>query len=515
MYRLNVPYTEKEEAKAYGARWNGQGKFWYCEELNDGLRNWYREEAAADDQRATESAEETDMSENSINEDHPSENATEHDTSTTEDATSATENDPYSEYKTVTQVSEEISRQFRRTPQLRSILVRGEVTGFQGVNNGNYYFQIKDENALLSCVIWKFDAARILKFKFESKKEVAIIGNVEFYDKIGSSRLRVTQIADIGAGQAFLKYSQLKKQLEEEGLFDPDHKKPIPKFPTRVGIVTSKGGQAIQDIQKVAKKRNPFVQLILYHVNVQGQNAVRTIVAGIKALDVLGLDTIIVGRGGGSDEELAAFNDENVVRAVYDANTPIVSAVGHEGNTSLIDYVSDHRAATPSEAAEDSIPDVMATLHRVKQLKKGITDNMRSNFQKRKSRLDTQKAKLEGNDPARVLKEKKDKLQVLSDGIRDKIVVIYDTKKNRFQVLSDGLRNKIGMIYETKKNKYRVLVAQLNGLSPTAKLIHGFGYITSGDDPVMSINDVGVGDEVSIRIHDGQIKTTVIDIIGA
>ena len=471
MYKLKVPYLQKDNAKANGARWNPEGKFWYCGELNDELRKWYSgEEIAGDDQTESENATITNPSENS-----------------------ASEDDPYSEYKTVSKVNEEICKQFDRTNEFKSILVRGEVTNYRGINNGNYYFDIKDEKALLSCMIWGTNADRILKFKLESGKEVALIGNFKFFDKKGTSKLHVSQIADIGAGQASLQYLQLKKKLEKEGLFDPDHKKPIPKFPTRVGIVTSKGGQAIQDIQKVAKKRDPFVQLILYHVNVQGQNAVRTIIEGIKALDALGLDTIIVGRGGGSDEELIAYNDETVARTVYDAKTPIVSAVGHEGNWALIDRVSDHRVATPSEAAEDSIPDVMTTLHRVEQLKKGITDNMRSNFQKRKSRLDTQKAKLEGNDPARVLKEKKDKLQVLSDGLRNKIVMIYDTTKNR----------------------YRVLVTQLNGLSPTAKLIHGFGYITSDNNPVMSIKDVSVGDEVSIRIHDGQIKTTVNDITGA
>ena len=485
MYRLDVPFIEKDDAKGKGARWNPQGRFWYCEELTDELRRWYREDENSSEQPQVPNVTETHN--NGVTEIHN--NIV---TQVSVADNDADNNDPYSDYKTVSKVNKEISDQFNHTDKFRSILVRGEVTNFNGVNKGNYYFDIKDEEALLPCILWGTNAESVLTFELEKGKEVAIIGTLKFRDQKGTCSLHVSNIADIGAGKALLQYNQLMEKLRAEGLFDQDHKKDIPKFPTRVGIVTSKGGQAIQDIQKVARKRNPYVQLILYHVNVQGQNAVRTIIEGIKALDALNLDTIIVGRGGGSDEELIAYNDENVARAVYEANTPIVSAVGHEGNRALIDYVSDHRAATPSEAAEDSIPDIMTTVHRVEQLKKGITDNMRSNLQKRKSRLDTQKARLAGNDPARVLKEKKDKLQVLSDGLKTKIVMIYDTKKNR----------------------YRVLVTRLNGLSPTAKLIHGFGYITSGDDPVMSINDVSIGEEVSIRIHDGQIKTTVNDIIG-
>ena len=467
MYKLNVPFTEKEEAKSYGARWNGQGKFWFCNELNDNLRRWYKEENTEANRPVA---------------------AAESGTPGTDPAPVA--DGPFSAYKTVSEVNEEISNQFDRTSLFQSILVKGEVTNFRGANNGNYYFDIKDDQALLSCAIWKSNAERILRFELESGKAVAIKGNLKFYDKRGTSTLHVSEIADIGDGQASLQYLQLKKKLEEEGLFSPEHKKPIPKFPTRVGIVTSKSGQAIQDIQKIAQKRDPFVQLILFHVNVQGQNAVPTIINGIKTLDQIGLDTIIVGRGGGTDEELKAYNDENLARTVFAARTPIISAVGHQGNWALIDLVSDCRVATPSEAAEEAIPDVMTTLHRVAQLKKGIRDNMRNNLLERIMRLQTQKARLEGKDPARVLKEKKDRLQVISDGMRKNIQIIYDTTKNRYQVI----------------------VTRLNGLSPTAKLVHGFGYITRGDEPIMSVKDVKAGDELSVRIHDGRIKTTVNEV---
>ena len=470
-YRLNVPFREKDEAKAHGARWNWEDKYWYCTVLTDELRRWYDgpEDAKAEDvpDHATEAA--AIKTASSIN--------------TASDASS----DHYAEYRTVSEINYLITDQFEMNPAFRNILVKGEVTNYKGPNNGNYYFHIKDEKSLLSCVLWRSTAASALKFNLESGKQVAIAGSLTYSEKSGKTSLIVRQIADMGAGEANLKYLELKARLEAEGLFAPEHKKPIPKFPEKVGIVTSKNGQARNDIEKVAKKRNPYIQLILYHVNVQGVNAVSTILQGIKALDAMGLDTIIVGRGGGSDEELIAYNDEALARAVYEAKTPIISAVGHEGNWSLIDYVSDKRAATPSEAAEEAVPDIMTTVHRLEQLRKGIADNMQSRFNERKMLLQTQKAKLEGHDPVRILKDRQTRLSVLSDGIRQKMLVIFEAKKNRC----------------------KVLITELHGLSPTAKLVRGFGYITSDDRPVVSVADVKKGDPVTIRIHDGQINTTV------
>ncbi|MBP5152487.1 MAG: exodeoxyribonuclease VII large subunit, partial [Lachnospiraceae bacterium] len=248
-----------------------------------------------------------------------------------------------------------------------------------------------------------------------------------------------------------------------------------------------KDGQAIKDIEKVVRARNPYVERILYHVNVQGENAVRTIIKGIKALDVLGLDTIILGRGGGSDEELSAYNDEELVRTVFNARTPMISAVGHEGNWSLTDYVADLRVPTPTQAANEAFPDVMSVLERIEMLRRGIATNMRFGLQKRFERLNTQKAKLDAHDPVKKLKERKDRLAALSDGLSNRMKLVFNGKKNRFEVLA----------------------VRLHGLSPTAKLVKGFGYITTGDKPVTTVKDVAPGDELTVRIHDGLIMTEV------
>ena len=470
-YRLNVPFREKDEAKALGAKWNWEGKYWYCNALTDGLKRWYDGPEDGDSDSAVS--------------EQPQGSATT--TKILDTGKESSPDDPYAKYKTVSEINYLITDQFEMNPAFRNILVKGEVTNYKGPNAGNYYFHIKDEKSLLSCILWRSTASSALKFQLEAGKQVAIAGSLNYSEKSGKTNLIVRQIADMGAGEANLKYLELKAKLEAEGLFDPEHKKPIPKFPEKVGIVTSMNGQARNDIEKVAKKRNPYIQLILYHVNVQGVNAVSTILKGIKVLDEMGLDTIIVGRGGGSDEELIAYNDEAVARAVYEAKTPIISAVGHEGNWSLIDYVSDKRAATPSEAAEEAVPDIMSTIHRLEQLRRGINDNMRSRLNERKLLLQTQKAKLEGHDPVRILKERKEKLAVLSDGLKQRIQVILEAKKSRC----------------------KVLITELHGLSPTAKLVRGFGYIATEDKPVVSVDDVKTGDPVTIRIHDGQINTTV------
>ncbi|MBR1670446.1 MAG: exodeoxyribonuclease VII large subunit [Butyrivibrio sp.] len=491
---LNVPYAEKDRAKAAGARWNPNIKKWYCTELNDALRRWYEDGddgsggagARAGAKRTAKKNSELSISDGFWDDGLPFGGGESIPASSSEDLA---EDPRYRAYKTVTEVNALISDTVQSLPEFKNICVKGEITNFSGRNNGNYYFHIKDENALLPCVLWASVADYALHFEFESGKKVAIAGRLRIFEKQGKYNLEVREIEEMGAGEARLKYLQLKRKLEEEGLFDIAHKKPIPKFPKRVGIVTSKNGQARKDIEKVSRKRNPFVELILYHVNVQGQNAVRTIVEGIRALDTMGLDTIIVGRGGGSDEELIAYNDEAIARAVFAAATPIVSAVGHEGNWSLIDYVSDKRVATPTEAAEETIPDIMTTIQRIDQLKKSIDDNMKNNLRQKELLLQTKKARLDSFDPVRLLKERRERLSVLLERMRPQMDLVFDDRMNRF----------------------KILVTRLHGLSPTAKLVSGFGYITKDERPVVSVQDVNAGDRVDIRIHDGLLRTRVED----
>lgn len=460
VFKLNVPYREKDEAKKLGAKWNFKEKYWYCEgeEILPGLSRWYHEATVRTEVKKPD----TDLQDTEIY-------------------------DQFAPYKTVSQVNDMILQKYYMTKEFSMIMVKGEVTNYNGNKGGHYYFAIKDEDALLPCVLWAGNAAQILKFPLEKGQQVAIVGDLDYYKGAGKTHLVVRRIVNMGDGAANLALLALKAKLQAEGLFDLDHKKPIPKHPKSVGIITSKDGQAIKDICKVAGKRNPYVQLVLFHVKVQGKDAVNTIVEGIKVMDRQGLDALIVGRGGGSDEELKAYNEEAIARAVYEARTPIVSAVGHEGHWTLIDYTADKRVATPSEAAEETIPDIMTELRHVMQLYDDMTLHMFHKLEQRKSLLNVRKATLEQYNPERILKD----------------------QKNRLELLQRQMMQNMMQIFEEKKYRYGLLLAQLNGLSPTAKLVKGFGYISKEGKAVTSVDDVKTGETLQIRIHDGEIEAKV------
>ncbi len=477
-FKLNVPFKDKDEAKKFGAKWYSEDKYWYYsgDELPEGLRRWYPLYKPVDGKEGVYLDTETGEIIGDSSEITPVNNETVNDL-----------DDPYAKYRTVSEINRMISDIVNATNEFRAILVKGEVTNFDGKKGRHYYFAIKDDSALLPCVMWDSTAAYALKFKLEKGQQVAIAGSLEYYDAQGKAQLIVSTIENIGDGEANLAFIKLKAKLEAEGLFAPERKKSIPKHPEQVGIITSKNGQAIKDICKIAEKRNPYVQLILYHVNVQGVNAVSTIVNGIKTLDGMGLDTIIVGRGGGSDEELNSYNHERIARAVAEAKTPIVSAVGHQGHWTLIDFVADKRVATPSEAAEETIPDVMTDISRIELLKNTIRDRMKAIIENRRLLIKSTLSDIEKNSPQNRLNENKDRLKHFSE------------------LMDMNIRS----AFQKYNNRFEVLLAELNGLSPTAKLVGGFGYVTKENKPVKNVADVKPGDDINIRMHDGDIAATV------
>ena len=477
-FKLNVPFKDKDEAKKFGAKWYSEDKYWYYsgDELPEGLRRWYPLYKPVDGKEGVYLDTETGEIIGDSSEITPVNNETVNDL-----------DDPYAKYRTVSEINRMISDIVNATNEFRAILVKGEVTNFDGKKGRHYYFAIKDDSALLPCVMWDSTADYALKFKLEKGQQVAIAGSLEYYDAQGKAQLIVSTIENIGDGEANLAFIKLKAKLEAEGLFAPERKKSIPKHPEQVGIITSKNGQAIKDICKIAEKRNPYVQLILYHVNVQGVNAVSTIVNGIKTLDGMGLDTIIVGRGGGSDEELNSYNHERIARAVAEAKTPIVSAVGHQGHWTLIDFVADKRVATPSEAAEETIPDVMTDISRIELLKNTIRDRMKAIIENRRLLIKSTLSDIEKNSPQNRLNENKDRLKHFSE------------------LMDMNIRS----AFQKYNNRFEVLLAELNGLSPTAKLVGGFGYVTKENKPVKNVADVKPGDDINIRMHDGDIAATV------
>lgn len=392
---------------------------------------------------------------------------------------------------TVGQVNKYIKNILTQDYMLRSISIQGEVSNCKYHSLGHVYFSLKDETGSIPAVMFKGDVDSNLKFKLENGQSVVIAGSISVYERDGRYQLYAKSIKLQGVGSLYEQFERLKYQLNEEGLFDPDNRKPIPKYPKTVGIVTAKTGAAIQDIMNVARRRNPYVQLILYPAKVQGEGAADTIVRGIEVLDAMNLDTIIIGRGGGSIEELWAFNEEKVVRAIYAAKTPIISGVGHEVDITLSDYAADLRAPTPSAACELAIPDMSNTLIQLRSVERAISNCMDNKLALAKSKLSQLELRLNSLSPTLRLEQQK---QYLSD--------CYDA-------ISRAMRQK----YDNARNQYNLLLAKLNGASPTAKLVGGFGYVEAKGHPIEDVHTVSAGDELEITVKSGLIHATVSDVI--
>jgi exodeoxyribonuclease VII large subunit len=386
----------------------------------------------------------------------------------------------------VGQVNKYIKNIISQDYLLRDLTIKGEVSNCKYHSSGNIFFSLKDETGNLQAVMFSSDAAG-LDFRMQDGQSVIVKGRIDIFERDGKYQLYAKNIKQDGVGSLAEQFEILKMKLNEEGLFDFEHKKEIPKFPKTVGIVTASTGAAIQDIKNVARRRNPYVQLILYPAKVQGEGAADTIVRGIKTLDAMKVDTIIVGRGGGSIEDLWAFNEEIVVRAIFDARTPIISGTGHEVDTTLADYAADLRAPTPSAAAELAIPDVMITVNQFHTKEKALHSNMQNRLRLTKSRLDTLETRLYGLSPERRFKE----------------------QQRRFNECFERMNRNIDRRLEQAKHRYSVIVARLDALSPTAKLVGGFGYVESGGKPLTSAKATKSGDHISITLSDGVVKATV------
>ena len=386
----------------------------------------------------------------------------------------------------VTQINTYIKRMFQSDYALRRISIKGQVSNCKYHSSGHIYFSLKDEGSQISCVMFANARYDGLKFELEDGQEVVVDGNISVYERGGSYQLYAQEIRLNGIGELYVAYEMLKQKLYEEGLFDHEKKKPIPKNPKKIGVVTARTGAAIHDIISTAKRRNPYVQLILYPAKVQGDGASDTIVAGIKALDQYGVDIIIVGRGGGSIEDLWAFNEEKVARAIYEAQTPIISGTGHEVDTTIADYAADLRAATPTAACELAVPDIREVMEGIINREYTLRTLLKQVVRRYQMKLQQYQITIANFDPRFQLQEQKMHLAELEEQIH----AVMKNKMTDYQ------------------HKLELYTKELHGLSPTAKLINGFGYIEgSNGEPVTSVKKVMEGDRISLTISDGTIIT--------
>lgn len=393
----------------------------------------------------------------------------------------------------VSAINQYIKNMFSREYALSVVFVKGEISNCKYHSSGHIYFTLKDRSSAIACVMFAGDR-RGLDFRLSDGQEVVIGGTISVYERDGKYQLYAKKITLAGDGVLYEKYEQLKKKLEQKGYFEESHKKSLPRFVKRVGIVTAETGAAIQDMINISSRRNPYVQLILYPAKVQGEGASDTIVRGIQCLDKLGVDVIIVGRGGGSIEDLWAFNEENTAQAIYECRTPVVSAVGHETDTTIADYVADLRAPTPSAAAELVVYEVRSVLEELYLYKERMLRNIFDRSDAAKQALLYREKQLKIYNPGNQVIQKR---QYVAD-MEDKLF------KQMEKILGDS------------KYKLNVLAGRLDGMSPLKRLESGFAYVSGQDGKMIDrVERVAPGDRVDITLADGTVKTEVLEVVSS
>ena len=390
----------------------------------------------------------------------------------------------------VGQVNRYVKNMFTQDFFLQKVYVKGEVSNCKYHTSGNIYFSLKDETGTLTCVMFA-GQRRGLSFRMKDGDKVVVGGSVDVYERDGRYQLYAKEITLEGAGALYIRFLALKQELEDMGMFAQEYKQPIPRFIRRLGVVTAPTGAAIQDIRNISYRRNPYLQIILYPSLVQGDGAAASIVKGIRMLDEADVDVIIVGRGGGSIEDLWAFNEESVARAVFECRTPVISAVGHETDFTITDFVADLRAPTPSAAAELAVDDYRSVVEAAASYGERLHRAMYGKLDLQRSRLEHYHTKFMYLSPENRIREQRQRLLDLEEGI------------------CEAMERQI----REKRQTLAVYLERFSGLSPLRKLNRGYSYVADKNKKaVTSVEQAKVGDRLFISVTDGCMETEVRSI---
>ncbi len=391
----------------------------------------------------------------------------------------------------VSQVNSYIKNMFAQDFALSRITVRGEVSNCKYHTSGHIYFTLKDGTGTLAAVMFA-GQRKGLSFQLQEGQQVVVTGSVDVYERDGKYQLYARRIEQEGRGDLYQRFLKLRDELEEMGMFAQEYKQPIPRYARSVGVVTASTGAAIRDIMNITNRRNPYTQLILYPALVQGAGAAASIAAGIRTLDKMGLDVLIVGRGGGSIEDLWAFNEEIVARAIFDCGTPVISAVGHETDVTIADYVADLRAPTPSAAAELAVFDYCQFEAARLSYQAALNQAMQRKNELARYQAEQYRLRLKLHDPERKLREQKQRLADTEDAM-----------KRAMEQKLTGARHRLAL-----------LGGRLHGLSPLAKISNGYGFVTDEEGKrLASVSQTAAGDTVTIRISDGKIRARITEVL--
>lgn len=389
---------------------------------------------------------------------------------------------------TVAQVNSYIKNMFTQDYMLQSISVKGEISNCKYHTSGHLYFTLKDRSGTIACVMFAGSRSG-LAFRLTEGMQVVVNGRVDVYERDGKYQLYAREITKQGVGDLYVRFEELKRQLEEEGMFAPEYKRKIPQYIRTLGVVTAETGAAVRDIINIARRRNPYVQIILYPAIVQGEAAAPSIINGIRGLEEAGVDVMIVGRGGGSIEDLWAFNEESVARAVFDCSVPVISAVGHETDFTITDYVADLRAPTPSAAAELAVCDIRELTERIRAARGMLVRNMERKLREAALKLDNRKTRLNYVSPLSQIRE----------------------KRNFAMRLEESLQAAMDRNITEKKQMLFIYIERMRGLSPLEKLRQGYSYVSTAEGrTLLSVDQVSAGDRLKIYVADGCVEAETV-----
>ena len=411
-------------------------------------------------------------------------------------------------YITVSQLTRYIKYKIDNDEHLNLIYLKGEISNFKAHTRGHYYFTIKDEASRINAIMFA-SSTRNLKFMPEDGMKIMVTGRISVYEATGGYQIYVDNMIEDGVGNLYVQYEQLKKKLEQEGLFDPKHKKEIPKIPTTVGIITAPTGAAIKDILSTIKRRWPNTKTILFPSLVQGASAAPEIVKQINKAEEYDLDVLIVGRGGGSIEDLWCFNDESVARAIYNCKIPTISAVGHEIDFTIADFVADLRAPTPTGAAEMAVANQTDFIKYLNQIKIRLNKSLSNLIGTQKERLESLKNSYIFKNPKTIYEIKEQKFDTIYEKLFLLMRSISENNRTKYNNTIISLNHSMDKVLLNNKNRFLSSLNKLEVLNPLLTIKRGYSIAKIDNKIVTSINDVKEKDKLEIKVTDGTIYSTV------
>ena len=412
-------------------------------------------------------------------------------------------------YLTVTAVTRYLKHKIESDTNLRKIYLRGEISNFKAHSSGHFYFSIKDENSVIKAIMFNTNARKLGFIPTEGMK-ILVTGSISVYEATGNYQIYVEDLIEDGVGNLYIAFEKLKEKLSKEGLFDNKYKKQIPLYPKKIGIITASTGAAIKDILSTIKRRYPISENYLFPCLVQGENASIDIINKIKQADNYGLDVLIVGRGGGSFEDMNCFNDENLARTVFAAKTPIISAVGHEVDFTIIDFVSDLRAPTPTGAAEMAVPNITDVIHKLKQYNIRLNEVVLKNINYKKLQMDTFKNSFVIKNPMLMYNNKKQDIDVKREKINNLLKQLITKRKEQMNLIKSSIIIKNPkLLYKDKIIYLNNLIEKLEILNPMSLLKKGYALTYKEDKIIKGIKNLKVNDKITIKYADGEMDAKI------